>query len=219
MARFYTRFEPDPALVDLYSELQAAAAAFERAAGGDPRLEVRAIRAIEVMRDIMRRLTIHSRVSAANADRLIRERIEATRVRPRASGRMSAHVISRALPSSVPSGAIGVADLDELDRSNPASRMGRSGIPYWMAQEYGSSAAVGRRLTGFFTPGFAAADPGQFRVHPFFEVGGPQAPRMVIKNPIEARHFLRDGSRDALDFHHRELKAIDRLAIAGIRSV
>jgi hypothetical protein len=230
MARYYTRFEPDPALVTLYADLQGAALSFFRAARRevDPvlraALQTRGFGASEIERALRARLERHAVRSAAQADELIRQRIEATRKRPRRSPPgMSSHILSRPLATSEPSGAIGVADLDELDKSNPAARMGRTGVPYWMAQEYGSSAAVGRRVPGYFQPGNARPDPAQFRVHPYFEQSSKPAPRgtpaMVIKRPIEARWFLKDGSADALAFHTRGLKEIDRQALRGIAAI
>lgn len=218
MARYYTRFEPDPRLARIYSEVQRLALIYRQLGQTG-----RAIRAIDLMEDVMRRLEAHAVRMSADADEIIRRHIETTRVRPRASGRMSSAVKSRPLVTSVPSGAIGVADLDELDKSTPASRMGPRHIPYWYAQEFGSEAAVGRIVPGYFQPGNARAAADQFRVHPFFEQVGPKAPRgtpaMVITRPIEARHFLRDGTRDALALHLREIRRVNQVGTAGILSI
>jgi len=40
-----------------------------------------------------------------------------------------------------------------------------------------------------------------------------------VKNPIHARHFLRDGSADALAAHLKALNAIEQEAVAAMRTV
>jgi hypothetical protein len=58
-------------------------------------------------------------------------------------------------------------------------------------------------------------------MHPYFEpvYRTRGTPAMVIKRPLEARHFLRDGVKVAVAFHTaREAAIVDR-AIAALRLV
>lgn len=211
MTSFYTRVEADPDLLVGYKALQDAVILFRR--GGQLG---RARAALALLERFQAELTQLGVRSAEVADELIRGRIDATAVRPPTSGRMRAAVISRPLATAFPSGAFGIADVDELNKSG-RDRLGPKKIAYWMAQEFGSTAAIGRVVPGYFEPGGAKPDGSQFRVHPFFQQVGPPAPRgtpaMVIENPIHARHFVRDGARDALAYHQRERAQIVSRAV------
>lgn len=83
-------------------------------------------------------------------------------------------------------GAVGVANEDVLD----------GGVPWWTTNEEGSSARVGGHIFGeFFSGGFGSGsfpDSGMKRVHPLFEPG-PEGGPGVIREPIPARHFVRDA--------------------------
>lgn len=162
---------------------------------------------------------------AIKADELIRARIRATAVRPPTSGRLESGIISRPLPTTWPAGAVGIADIDALDKAAVNPRFHAAG-PYWRTQEYGYAGHVGRRVPGYFQPGGARPSGAEFRVHPYFEqVGGAggRAPRgtpaMVIRKPIEARHFLRDGTDDMLAWRQLGISRINRNAISALARI
>lgn len=108
-----------------------------------------------------------------------------TRVRPSPSGsdgpHMADHFISE--PISALPGSVGVNNEDVLNQE----------VPWWITNEQGSSANVGREEPGwFFGPGFSGPsrpDPTQSRVHPLFAPSA-SGPPMTIKNPIPARRFV-----------------------------
>lgn len=162
---------------------------------------------------------------ARKADTLIRGRIRSTAVRPPTSGRMEAGIVSRPIPTTWPSAAMGIADLDELDKAATNPDFPAAG-PYWRTQEYGYAGHVGRRVPGYFMPGRAKPSAAQFRVHPFFEQAGSRGgkaprgtPAMVIQRPIEARHFLRDGTDDLIAWRRLEMSAINRRAISTLARI
>lgn len=138
------------------------------------------------------------------AEKEIREQITKTAKRPDTGLRphLRDNIVCRPTFPGVPlpTGWVGVADIDELDKVVNPLTPGYG--PYWRTQEDGSTAHVGRSINGLFFPsggpsGGAGAppDPGQFRAHPVF-VAGPGG-RGVIARPIEARHFIRKGKEIA----------------------
>lgn len=216
MAQYWQRIDIDPALVATYAALltairyrtQAAAVAREpiqRDIDLRKRLEMDL-----VLHRLWRDLEKLAIKSSARADGLIRARIKKTQVRPDTPGpHMIDNVLSRPLPSTFPLGMVGIADIDVLDRTvNP--RAPQAG-PFWLAQEFGTRAHIGRKVPGFFQPGRSVASQGEFRVHPYFEQSrGKGTPAMVIKRPIQARHFLRDGAAQAVARH-----LVDQQQITG----
>lgn len=221
MARYYHRREAHPDLALIYRNLVAAGRAFMAAGSLARAAEVGAI-----LDELMIGYKDLSIKTAVEADEFIRKAIDQTRKRPPATGAMSRGIVSRPLAgANLPAGEVGIADLNLLDASGRHRPLGRRGIPYWMAQEFGSTAAVGRIVPGYFgdsptPPGSSRPDAGQSRLHPFFHQVGPKAPRgtpaMLVQQPIEARHFLRDGTRDAMAQWEINSRAIDRTAIARI---
>jgi hypothetical protein len=109
-----------------------------------------------------------STAAAAHADQAIVRRIRATAVRGRTSGRMEAGVVSHALTTTWPAGAIGIADIDILNATaiNPQYQ---SAGTYWRTQEYGYAGHVGRIVPGFFQPGQSRPSAAEFRNYPYFE--------------------------------------------------
>lgn len=226
---FYTRVEPDPHLLTGYRELVAAGNLFRDVARRthDPvRRAVYERKAAEVgriVRELMRKLDAQAIESAKFADKAIVDTLESRRQRPRTPGpHLADHVTSQPIPTSLPSGAFGIALIDELNKA-----IGReSGIPYWGAIEWGTGTAripsqVGRpKVTpGYFQPGDSAPDPAQFRVHPYFQQERYRRgmPALVITKEIEPHYFLRDGSAAALAHHRAELEAIERQTLAEMR--
>jgi hypothetical protein len=163
------------------------------------------------------------------ADQIIRRFIRQTAVRPPTSGRLESGILSRALPTAWPAGAIGVADIERLDLTavNP-NYHGKGKKSYWRAQEYGYSGAVGRIVPGFFMPGRSRPSAAEFRNHPYFERAGVDpatgkspkgTPAMVITKPIRARHFLRDGTAEFIAWREREMSRINRTAINRMANI
>lgn len=222
MARYWRRIEPDPELALAYRDLTLAIRYFE-AAG--LRAEAAKLRLV-----LLRLWEDYEKLGArasAKADAFVRSRLRNTQVRPDASGRLRSAIRSRPLPVGagglgglLPAGAIGIVDLDELDRLvvDPDDRQKR---PYWRAQEYGTSAHVGRIVPGYFQPGSADPSAAEFRVHPYFKpvFYTRGTPAMLIQRPLRARHFLRDGTADAVVWHRQRSVAINAHALAVLRTV
>lgn len=146
--------------------------------------------------------------TAVTADARTVEWIKLTQVRPDTSkaNHMRGNIASRPLGGRLPFGAVGVADIAVLNKTRRSS-----GGPYWEAQEFGSSAAVGRILPGYFMPGKSRPGDAPSRTHPEFrrQTTGRGVPAMVVKNPIEARGFLRRGVEDAGRYRERRLKTLE----------
>lgn len=170
----------------------------------------------------------NGRKTAVESIRLIQDAIEATRVRPQGQQRLLNAIESMVVPSilGAGAGAVGVGDIEALERGTLAPSA-RSKVPfYWRAQEFGSDHLVGHTLYGVFQPGSAPPEgPGPNRTHPFFEVrSSSPSYKMVVRNPIEERGFLRSGAFEAYEFRrglHRvtEGKAVatmDRIASGTI---
>lgn len=210
MARYFTRIEPDPKLAVGYVELLDAIRDYTAKGRIADAAAVRAV--LADMWAEYERLGIRA---AAKADSFVRNRIRQTQVRPDASGRLRSSIASHPLPSTFPAGAIGIADLDQLDRG--ATQAG----PYWRAQEYGTTAHVGRVVPGYFQPGSARPDPAQFRAHPYFEPVQFQrgTPAMVIRRPLRARHFLRDGAAETVVWRAAQEARIQRTAVSRLLAI
>lgn len=130
----------------------------------------------------MREMEALSLFVALEGTRILREKERGSRVRPDTLGqggpRLEDSLRCGPLPSP-PFGSVGVADESLLNQD----------VPWWETNEEGSTANVGRVLTGFFEPGEARPSSVESRQHPLFQPtreGG----RGIIKNPIPARRFI-----------------------------
>lgn len=221
---FYTRIEPDPALARGYVYMLDAidACRLQAAATPDPllrrmwRLRENRIRA--ALQRMWREYEQLGVDAAHQADTFIRQAIKQTAVRPPASGRLESAIQSRPLPSTFPAGAIGIADLDVLEKI-----AARGGGTYWRAQEYGTTAHVGRIVPGYFQPGQARPSAAEFRVHPYFGQAtgrngkAPKGtPAMRITRPLHARYFMRDGTTAIAGWHAKESVRINQRAISAL---
>jgi hypothetical protein len=227
MASYYQRVPPPKglgggyvALLDAMDAYEAraltAANATERAALMGKRELVR-----ELLNWMWREYDALGTSASIKADEIIRRRIRQTAVRPPASGRLESGVVSRPIPTTWPGGALGVADLEILEKTaiNPRYH-GKGKKSYWRAQEYGYAGHVGRRVVGLFE-GTSPPSASEFRVHAYFEQAARNAqgkapkgtPAMVITKPLHARHFLRDGTDELLLWRQREVSRINRVAI------
>jgi hypothetical protein len=170
-----------------------------------------------------------ARATALEADRMIRSRIEASRVRPPTLGVKNSQtslmggVESRPVPSVLPGGgAVGIADVQALIRATLRPSANSSTPYYWRAQEFGSDHNVGRVIMGVFQPGAAAPDARQRRVHPVFEVRGKGAGDrypMKIRRPIPERAFLREGAWDAYIYRRARFEATEAVAVDRMRQI
>lgn len=225
MARFYFRIEPDPRLLRGYTAILDAIDIYY--AIGD---RARAAALDAALQQMFARVDLLAKRTAVTADNTIRARIAATQKRPSTPGpHMRDHIHSVPLPSTVPGGAVGIANLDELDKVvNP-----RTGGAYWLAQEIGTgrtdnetgitmpSQKAGvfggprKPVLGFFQPGDSRANESQFRVHPYFqqEPYRKGIPAMVVRREIQPRHFLRDGAEVAYQQHGSGLRSIEKSAL------
>jgi hypothetical protein len=177
---------------------------------------------------VKERVDNDARATALEADRLIRAKIEATRLRPPTLGvknsqtALSGGIESRPVPSVLPGGgAVGIADLSLLIKATLRPSAGSKTPYYWRAQEFGSDHNVGRVIMGVFQPGAVAPDGGQFRSHPVFETRGPGEERypMRITRPIPERAFLREGAWDAYLYRRSRFEATEAAAVDGMRRI
>lgn len=150
--------------------------------------------------------------TALLAEEKIKQHLRATARRPETAGQ-GIHLIDTIKAETIGLGAVEVAPFVELDRAvNPN---GGSDRPYWRAQEYGlDEGFVGRILFGTFEPSGqppSAAPAGGAGFDPSFVMGtqtgaGPG----VIQHPIAARHFLRDGTNEAVAFYATRIRALEQ---------
>ena len=170
-----------------------------------------------------------ARRTAAFADDAIRDKIEQTRVRPPTIGVKNSHssllggILSRPVESILPGGgAVGIADIEELIHATLAPSTNSQTPYYWRAQEFGSDHLVGHTLYGVFQPGESRPEPSQFRRHPVFEVRGKgegKSHKMVVRNPIEERGFLRKGGFEAYTYRRGLHRATETRAVARMRQI
>lgn len=118
------------------------------------------------------------------------------------------------------SGIVQVASLAALE--NVVNPDDPNKVPYWIVQEEGSRANIGRTLVGFFydrgfqgptkpAPGYTGTAGAQPLFAPGTLIPGPRGGRGgkgVITNPIPARHFVRDGRLPALAEYRRDLNRV-----------
>lgn len=139
------------------------------------------------------------KISSAATDKLV-ELEHATRVRPDTHGyggpRLSHYLTSDPLPD-LP-GSVGINNETMLDDF----------VPWWVTNEEGSDALVGRKIYGhFYDAGFVnPAAPGDGGPHALFRM--EKGPRGIIKNPIPAREFVK-----------RTTEEIDPLWHAGVAEI
>lgn len=162
--------------------------------------------------------------SSKIADAAIRAKFDASRgnrgrIRPENTGQLRKAIRSQPIPTAFPLGAIGIANIDELDQVvNP-----RTGGAYWTAQEWGYDFR-GRKLVGyFFNPGQAAPSADAFRLHAYFQTegktGARKVPGMVVKKAVLARHFLRDGAAVGVEANLKLRAAAYRKADLALKSL
>ena len=182
-----------------------------------------------------------AKATARDAQQRMRAQLRATRKRPETG--VAPHLLAALKARSehplgkLATGVVGVADVAELDKVvNP---LGPQYGPYWRAQEEGTTRHVGRTVYGFFTrrgygEPWARPDPSQNRRHPIFVPGatvralgartargpgsrGGRGGKMTIRNPIEARHFIRDGAAAAEAEWRRAIANVEAAAVARLR--
>lgn len=127
---------------------------------------------------------------AAIATKELQASEKQTRVRPDTEGqggpRLGHYLVAEPMPQqSLLPGAIGVANEELLDTH----------VPWWVTNEIGSTALVGRRIFGLFYGGDEDSPPNmdEFRVHPLFmpapaRAGGAMG---IIQHGTPERRFIR----------------------------
>jgi hypothetical protein len=182
-----------------------------------------------------------ARVSAIDAEKKMREQLRKTAKRPDTG--IAPHLRSalKARPirtvGRLGTGVVGVADKNALEKvTSPVD-----GFAYWKVQEEGTRANVGRTIRGYFfdrgyanptrpAPGYTGTPAAQ----PIFRPGrlgnlprsvsggigpqGGQGGKGVIRNPIAARHFIRDGAARAHVDWLAGLRAVEVTALANLRA-
>lgn len=211
---FFTLLPTPPALLGGL-ELLAEAAVVARALSG-----AEAVAIIELAATVRAGANLAAIETAKAADEAIRHRIDITRKRPESGAfagarkRLNEGVHSEPLGD----GGVGIGSIAALD-----SVVGSDGRPFWRAQEEGTSANVGRLIFGTFEgPGLTPSPPDSslFRVHPVFTPGsGIAAGGGVIRRPIPARHFVRDGAAIATIFREDQFRTIELDAVGAIRAL
>lgn len=196
--------------------LLTEAAALARIVPGIGSAERAAIQ--KVIAQTEQEVTRATALTASFSERAIRDRIDITRVRPEISS-FGFMVPKKKLADGVQSavlglGMVGIGDISEMD-----SVVGTDGRAFWRTQEYGSDHNVGRVIYGLFQPGGSPARGDLFRKHPVFVTGERESRPMVIRRPIGARHFMRDGTGEATTFREREFRAVEQTSIAQIRAI
>lgn len=194
-----------------------------------------------VIADLARGLEHLSVETAAKADVAMRDELQRSLDRPETSSRTHLRERIHSKPLRVRFGEVGIASIDELDKSVNE----RSDTPYWRAIEFGlSEGFVGRRLVGsFFNPGgptrpFAglAGTQAEFQVGGLGEGGqmglfgdtsgnddtsGP----MIVSKPIKPHRFLERGTetakisylRGVTDLSNKAANRLDRIVTRGGR--
>jgi hypothetical protein len=173
--------------------------------------------------ELERREQLVSRATAQRADAFIRTHIASSSTgRPRRpasrSGDMAGNVRSDPLAGTLPLGQVGIANLELMARTVNPDAPGAG--EYWRAQEYGTTAHIGRRLVGYFQPGGAPPNEGDFRAHAYFDYDGrsnKKAPGGIIRRPIQPRHFLRDGTADAVGYWREQQRRVERDVVSALR--
>lgn len=235
----------------LFRDLFRLAEQIEKEAGRTPG----APRAAATMRELLRayasfnsQLDDLAKVTAAAATKEIRRQIGLTAVRPDTGVKPHLRDLIRCRPlrpaGKLATGTVGIADIDWLNKAiNPASPEYGT---YWMAQEFGSTAQVGRVIRGFFFGsgygGAPSAPQAQYAggggPHPIFVTarsqralygdsgfsGGAGSQGGVggfgtIRHPIRPRHFIQKGADQALGEWRRGIRLITKDVETQLRAV
>lgn len=147
-----------------------------------------------------------AKASALDAQQAVQRALKSSAKRPDTGiGGPHIHDLIRCRPvkHAFPTGEVGIGDIAFLDRAVDPDY--EDAGPYWRAQEFGTTAHVGRSIYGYFygagwsSP--AVPSTGQSG-QPLFSprrggVRGGKGGKGTIRRPIMARHFLRDGMRAA----------------------
>lgn len=176
-------------VVSKFPELQVAADRLETKLRGEGRVAAAdgVIRAYIKLRDGL--IVLSDRMAIRGTD-ILKQKERDSRVRPDTLGgggpRLEDYL--ECDPIYAVPGSLGVANETTLNAS----------VPWWVTNEVGSSANVGRILYGaFFGPGQEEARPASAErgEHPLFEARGRGEFRGsgVIEHPIPARYFVRDA--------------------------
>lgn len=224
--RYFKLLGVSPHLIRMYELLlQSAELAALRPTGRIQAAQIELL-ILQVKREVER----NARITAIETDAIIRSKIESSRVRPPTLGHKNSNtslasgIRSRAVQSILPGGgAVGIADIEELIAATLAPST-NSQVPfYWRAQEFGSEHLVGKTLYGVFMPGEAAPlGPGPNRSHPAFKVRGRgqgKRYKMIVRNPIEARGFLREGAYDGFALRKRMNLKTETTAVTEMRRI
>jgi len=218
---YYARVNGSIETLEGYQYLAQAAAIANRTPG----MQTIAVKLDATVARMLREMDQLAARSAVEADRRIVAVLDAGRVRGRKpsgfSGDLGSHIVSRPLPTTLPIGSFGIADIDELDRTvNPATPGYGT---YWRSVEYGFNRGLAspKPIPGYFQPGVARPDPAQFRHHPYFEQMpySRGMPALVPIRPQPAVRFLEKGTASVVPWHIAERTRIHNTAISALKAL
>lgn len=185
-----------------------------------------------LIRDIQTRIDVVAAKTATTGETAVLRRIAATRKRPQTAagssqaGRLESGIVCKPLPIIFPrgSGGVGIGQIAALEAATVSGHPTNSDYPfYWRAQEDGSRAMVGRQLYGVFQPGEARPARAEFRVHSTFEQrqrgGAQRSYKMVVRRPVEARNFLKDGAGAAYLARRAGIKGVETYGITRMEAI
>lgn len=224
--RYFKLLGVSPHLIRMYELLLQASELASLRPGGRTQAAQIDLLILQVKREVEQ----SARITAIETDAIIRDKIEATRVRPpglligNRNTTMASGIRSRPVVSILPGGgAVGIADIEELIQATYAPSSNSQVDYFWRAQEFGSEHLLGKVLYGVFMPGDAAPlGPGPNRTHPAFQVrgrGGGKRYKMVVRNPIEERGFLREGAYEGSVLRKRLNLKTEARAVSEMRRI
>jgi hypothetical protein len=218
--RYFKILGTPPALIQTYQYLVEAAELAARMPG----FQAQGLEIDLLLRQMEDEVRTAGRATAIQSVAFIRARIEATRVRPKGDGKLAGSIVSKPVPGPIgpAGGSVGIGSIDELNVGTLRPSSGSKVPFFWRAQEFGSDHLVGHSIVGVFQPGGVAPSQNAVRSHPFFETRGKgegNRYKMVIRNPIEERGYLREGAMQAAEFRRAEFKAIESRAVERMKAI
>lgn len=216
--RYFKVLPPPAGLIDGYETLVKASRTYQQAASRsvDPTLRAlnrqRAKKIDAALLKLTQRMSAVGKRGATMADAEARANFKRTQVRPDTSARQ--HLVdlmeSRPLTTVLPAGAIGIFDMDRLDR-----------VPYWRVQEFGYTIPTDRLpVPGYFMPGGSPPRAAEFRHHAEFEqmqyAKGMPALLLKAGTRIPERSFLRDAAEAVFDWRHARFLSAQREVLSAL---
>lgn len=163
-----------------------------------------------------------ARLIALVATQEIKAILKEKTVRPPTGNRPGLQDLIYSVPVNTGNFSFGQVEIGWLSKLNQAINHKGGHLPYWRSQEFGSSHNIGRTIFGSFigADGGSPPDPSKFRQHPVFAMGtGVGAGPGTINRPIQAKHFLRDGTDVAKFQYLAMVRSVVQTAVAQISRI